>query len=128
MFRPEDRLVFAYPEFKAYPEFPHGKPVYADPLDLRRKLVYTTKGKFDQFLDDQDPEKTPDKQEWERAASEEAIIKAAIFAFDFKPIDPQTGEGVTQAYMLDVLRLYLQHVEKKNQNIEESPTTPPSST
>lgn len=122
MFRAEDRMVFAYPDYKT------GKPVYADPLDIRRKLIYATKGKFDDFLAQQDPEKTPEKEEWERAAAEEALIKAAIFAFDFKPIDPQTGEGVTQAHMRDVLQLYLQWVDQKKTTTEASPTTPPSST
>ena len=95
---------------------------YADPLAVDRKLKRALGGDVNRFL-----ERYNSEADVERMDATESLVKAAIDAFEMKPLDRTTGEGVTESEAIGVLFDYCDWLEKKNLTGSTSPTSPPCS-
>lgn len=114
--------------------------IYDDPLRVRRKLLAATHGRAWTYLHDltrlKDALRTAEagaetartgdnREEFERAEAQVAIhvvevanlegllAEASMAAFDLSPLDPATGEGVTELEALNVLMQYMVFAEGK---------------
>lgn len=121
LFSPEERLIFCYmiPDAGETGQ----KAIYADPLAVRRRLMQTTHGEFDQILSDSaEPEPgTEDIGVMARIAAQEKLAACARETFNLPPINPATGEGFTEAIALNVLDQFLEWLAK---NVSAGGTTP----
>jgi hypothetical protein len=100
MFSPEERLVFKYNV--------GGVARFADPLDIRRKLVRAGRGEIDRILED--AENSPDPMQ--AADAEEKRLAAVLDAFGLPPFDTATGQGTTEREALAILWEFLEYLEK----------------
>ncbi len=117
----------------------HGD-AHFDPLAIRRQLLLHTHGRCWEYADDahkitatlaaiSDTDQS-DKAKAERAELslrladiEGKLADAAFAAFPFRPVDPNTGEGVTESAALLVLGHYLRYVAAKKAEAGNSPTS-----
>jgi hypothetical protein len=102
MFPEQDRLVFKYQV--------RGADRFADPLEVRRRMVRGGKGEIDQILADCYNE-APQFLMASLDAQEKRLAIARA-AFDLPAFDPATGEGVTEAEVIFVLESFLEWLEK----------------
>ncbi len=96
-----------------YADYAGERKLYADPLVVRRKLLQATGG----TLDDQLAKQTSDIV-LERERADELLANAVRITFELKPIDGFTGEGVSEAYCLDLLKQFVDYYDsKKNSGV-----------
>lgn len=124
LFSPEERLIFCYmiPDAGETGQ----KAIYADPLVVRRRLMQTTHGEFDQILADaSEPDPgaplEADIGVMARITAQEKLAACARETFNLPPINPATGEGFTEAIALNVLDQFLEWLAK---NVSAGGTTP----
>ncbi len=109
MFTEEDRKVFKYND--------GAKDVFADPLDLRRKMVRATNGELDLILEEYamrptgEGGKATPTDYIRKATAEERLAAAARETFSLQPLNPATGEGVTDRMAIKVFIQLDEHLE-----------------
>lgn len=118
LFADNEKLIFSYDL--------GGEKRYADPLEVRRKLIRATAGEINDIIRDSQPQpqaeddgETPSgSTPVESVAAldaREKLVGAARIAFDLPPLDPKTGEGVPESEVHRVLNECLFWL-KKNAN------------
>lgn len=121
-FSPEEKLVFCYMLPDAGPT--GARQVYADPLEVRRRLIQVSHGEFDQALTDAaEPEKPDAATLLVQTNAQEKLVSYARQVFELPPISREKGEGYTEAVVLNVLYQFLEWLEK---NVSSGATTPTS--
>lgn len=90
---------------------------YADPLEIRRKLIRSTGGEFNEVMKDAwrpapDEESRQAMEDPTKLEAQEKIVASARDAFDLPPVDPKTGGGVPESEVNRVLFEFLRWVEK----------------
>jgi len=101
-----------------YQDYHNQKHLYGDPLACRRRLLKATGAKLDEYIDMQSDEDT-----LKREFADEQLIAAVRSAFELEPINRDTGEGVTDAYCLDLLRQFVEYYEAKKAEAGTTPTS-----
>lgn len=81
---------------------------FYDPLAVKRGLA--VRGGFNAAVAES---QSPDEQT--RAAGEEKLVAASRKAFGFAPVDPKTGEGVTDAVALEALTAFTRWLKGKGE-------------
>lgn len=82
--------------------------LYLDPLAVQRKLLLLSKGEINPWLQDH-----LDGDEAKSLAAEEKLLPVVREAMKLSPIDPRTGEGVTDEACLRALNFYLGWMQEK---------------
>src|SRR5262245_60989542 len=98
-FSDEDRRVYSYHDGR--------REVRADPLAVRRRLAQAANGDLagvwkaasapPKTGEGHLPAETAGQLELARLEGEERLLGVIRYAFDLPPVDPATGEGVTEA-------------------------------
>lgn len=112
MFTDKEKEIFKY-------ELPDGEKRFVDPLRIRRKLAKATAGKIDELLQKQNSDNLGDQLD-----ADEKLIPAVAFAFDLPMIDPKTGEGTPEQFLLNLLDEYTLWISEKKNPIVTLPTLP----
>lgn len=120
IFNEHERSIFCFPS-------PDGQStLYEDPLRIRRELLLASKNQLPKWLDevknqeqiDALPEGIKDQEILKNHELEAKIIEVGRKAFGCPPVDFRTGEGVTDAYVLETMKLYLDWMRQKKTNTE----------
>lgn len=95
---------------------------YLDPLAARRSMFAAAKGRggFNGAVADA---RSPD--EGVRAAGEERLVAAGRAALGLPPIDPKTGEGVTDAVAMEALTAFTRWLSGKGGTARGGPSGAP---
>jgi len=114
MFPPEARRIFG--------PFCNGESqVYADPIRVYRRLHFALDGDPNKYLRDR---RSEDQEVAFKA--KEHLISAAVYAFEMKPFDPTTGQGVLEENVLPTLKAYLEYMDaKKEMGLNSQTSSPP---
>lgn len=112
MFSEKDRLIYQCPVFQTF----------HDPLSVKRSLVIAGKGGFNRAAATY---KSPDASESERALAEAVLVTAGRAAFSLPVVDAQTGKGVTDATVLDVVSHFTGWLLGKGEPAQNGPTSAP---
>lgn len=116
LFADNEKLIFSYDL--------GGEKRYADPLEVRRKLIRATAGEINDIIRDSQPQVVDDGETPSGATpvesmaaldAREKLVGAARVAFDLPPLDQKTGEGVPESEVHRVLNECLFWL-KKNAN------------
>ena len=116
------------------------KPIYLDPMSIRRTLMTQSSGRCWEWIRSarailQTLKEIPDDDFSEKAIATRAelsmrqsvlegdLADAAYHAFGFEPIDAETGEGITETQILRLLTEYVGWVESKKESAGISPTS-----
>lgn len=90
-----------------------------DPLEVRRKLVIQSGGKWNDWVVQFNEGET----ELARSQAEELLVAAARTAFDVKPV---SQKGLTDAAVLELLALYLEWLLTPSESVTSpSPMSQP---
>lgn len=117
MFTESEKLIFSYPN-----PFSDETPMHEDPLKLRRRLLIHSEGCFEEWVSQlaasppAEPQDAAAKREWllRQATLEDQVVAAARKALDGVPeVDPDSGAGVPDAWVLGVVRLFLKFLHEK---------------
>lgn len=106
MYHESERLVFG-PYHRG-----DGVEIYADPLAVNRAIVKALKGDHNRVLAELSHE-----VEDVRLEAEGQAVDAARPAFGMHPFDPETGAGVTDKEVLDVLCQFCEYLEQKKSQL-----------
>lgn len=120
IFSEQERSIFSFPS-------PDGSStLFEDPLRIRRELLLASKNMLPKWLEEIKtdeqielmPEGIKDQAIIRNHELEAKIIDVARQAFGCPPVDFQTGEGVTDAYVLETIKRYLDWMNQKKTNAE----------
>lgn len=120
----EERKIFSYPS-------PDGtKTLYEDPLRLRRDLLLYSQNQFNKWLSDLKDEDEiaeasgplQDQYILSNLSNMSKILNAARQALKAPPIDQETGEGLTDEYILSIVEKFVEFVNKKKGTSENAAT------
>jgi hypothetical protein len=89
------------------------KAVYLDPLAVRRSLLDASGGDVNKWLDDADSD-----DDLTAAHAEGKLVRVARTVFGYPPIDPTTGDGVSDAVCLSALNAAIEFLQKKGERGE----------
>ena len=93
-----------------------------DPLAVRRRLLIAGQNRLNEhFLVYGDKNAEASK----KALAEEAIVRAGRAAFDLKPIDPKTGEGIGDAKVIEAVTAFARWLRGKDSPVQSGPNSAP---
>lgn len=108
LFADNEKLVFCYEI--------GGEKRYADPLEIRRRLIRATSGEINDILKDAGRRVDPDSgnpiENVATLAAQEKRTEAGREAFDLPPLNPKTGDGVPESEVVRILGEFLRWLEK----------------
>lgn len=93
-----------------------------DPLAVKRTIAAASRSRFNDLCADarsDDPAK--------REAAVGGIVAAGRAAFNLKPIDPKTGEGVLDAVVYDAVIAFTKWLKGKGEGAQGMPNSAPCS-
>ena len=112
MFSEKERQIYRDP----------GTLRFYDPLALKRALLRSARGRFNEAIKTYGSDaSTAD----EKAQAEAMIVLAGREAFGLKPIDPQTGEGVVDAVVIDAVTAFTRWLKGKDETAQSGPNSVP---
>jgi hypothetical protein len=108
MFSEKDKLVYSDP----------ATGQFFDPLAVKRRLLLAGKGRINEaFAAYADPEK--------RLVAEGVIVACGREAFGFAPIDPKTGNGVTDTKVIEAVTAFTRWLRGKGSPAQSGPNSAP---
>jgi hypothetical protein len=103
MYSEDARRIYEYED----PTTP-GRRLYADPLALRRAVLDASAGDIDRFLDEAESD-----DPLLAAHAESRLVTIARSVWECPPVDRETGMGVPDAVVLDMLNAFVEWLSEK---------------